>query len=80
MTDACIGIVNQIQTLTQLTPICSQSYYTKWHYGGMCGCKTCWCAAGWVRLHVCVRVLMSELEAAGFNIEWVRRPNGNRGS
>lgn len=29
---------------------------------------------------MCVQVLMSELEAAGFNIEWVHRPNGDRGS
>lgn len=28
----------------------------------------------------CVQVLMPELEAAGFNIEWVHRPNGNSGS
>lgn len=78
MTDARTGMADQIQTLTQLTAICSQCYYSKWHYGGMCGCKTCWCAAG----GVCVRVqvLMSELGAAAFNIEWVYRPNGNSGS
>lgn len=29
---------------------------------------------------MCVQVLMSELGAAGFNIEWVYRPNGNSGS
>lgn len=29
---------------------------------------------------LCAQVLMSELGAAGFNIEWVHRPNGNSGS
>jgi len=86
MTDARIGMAGQIQTLTQLAAICSQCYYSKWHYGGMCGCKTCWCAAGDVSVClcvcvcVCVQVLMSELGAAGFNIEWVYRANGNSGS
>lgn len=75
MTDARTGMADQIQTLTQLTAICSQRYYSKWHYGGMCGCKTCWGAAGGVCLSVCtcVQVLMSELGAAGLNIEWIRK-------
>lgn len=82
MTDARTGMADQIQTLTQLTAICSQRYYSKWHYSGMCGCKTCWCAAGGVCLSVCtcLQVLMSELGAAGLNIEWIHRPNGNSGS
>lgn len=53
MTDARISMVNQIQTLTQLTAICSQSYYSKWYYSGMCGCKTCWWVPRWSCLHVC---------------------------
>lgn len=70
MTDARKGTEDQIQTLTQLTAICWQCYYSKWHYGGMCGCKTrCRaaggaCVCGWVG----VQVLMSELGAAGFLI------------
>lgn len=41
-------------------------------------------ASGGVLLVVCVcvrvQVLMSELGAAGFNIEWVYGPNGNSDS
>lgn len=70
MTDACVGMADQIQTLTQLTAICSRCYYSKWHYGGMCGRMCCcWC--------VCLK---SKLGQAGFSIEWVYRPNGNSGS
>lgn len=72
MTDARTGMADQIQTLTQLTAICSQCYYSKWHYGGMCGCKTCWRAPGGVCVCMCVQVLMPELGAAGFNIEWAK--------
>lgn len=34
MTDARTGSADQIQTLTQLTAICSQYNYSKWHYAG----------------------------------------------
>lgn len=44
MTDARTSTADLIQTLTQLTAICSQCYYSKWHYVEMCGCKTYWCA------------------------------------
>lgn len=46
-------MAGQIQTLTQLTAICSQRYYSKWHYGGMCGCETC----GHAVASVCLRML-----------------------
>lgn len=77
MTDARTGMADQIQTLTQLTVICSQCYYSKWHYSGMCGC-----GHTGVLPVVCVhvQVLVPELGAAGFYIEWVYRPNGNNGS
>lgn len=32
------------------------------------------------RVYVLIQVVMAELGAAGFNIEWVSRPNGNSGS
>lgn len=40
--------------------------------------RTYWDAAGGVCVHV--QVLVRELGAAGFYIEWVYRPNGNNGS
>lgn len=79
MTDARTAMADQIQTLTQLTAICSQCYYSKWHYVGMCGCKTGCCAAAGDG-GVCVQVLMSELGAAGFNVQWATKPNGTSGS
>lgn len=33
-----------------------------------------------VSVHVLVQVVMAQRGAAGFNIEWVSRPNGNSGS
>lgn len=52
MTDACASTADLIQTLTQLTAICSQCYDSKWHYGEMCGCETYWCAG---RVSACAR-------------------------
>lgn len=53
MTDARTGTVKQLLTLTQLTAICSQCYYSKWHNGGTFDSKICWCAGDGVCLHVC---------------------------
>lgn len=46
----------------------------------MVGCVAAGHAALLLLVRVHGQVLMSELGAAGFNIEWVHWPNGNCGS